>query len=117
MKRLLLICISLMYVVTPYRCSWCQEKYWDDTIHIGIKSEYKEKFEKEEFTISDFQYDNVESFRYSILYDEQNGCIGTIYISLKKHGTREVKKALKHFEKLEFVGWVQKSEIVHLAFN
>lgn len=112
MKRILIIFVILLSGLCLVGCK-NEKMYRDDMILVMVKSDYKDKFLNKEFTISDFQYENVESFKYGVFFEKDN--LGLLSIYLKKGGVREVNKALKHFEKLDFVesvetsGWVTKA--------
>ncbi len=109
MRRLFIAFTCLMFVTC---LASCKREYTDNCIIVGIKSEYKERFENKEFTISDFQYDNIESFRYSFWYEDESN--GIMFVYLKKHGSKQIKKALEHIEKLDFVEWVEVNSIGYL---
>lgn len=100
MKRILIIFVILLSGLCLVGCK-NKITYIDDKILVIVKLDYKDKFFNKEFTISDFQYENVESFKYDVFFEKSNCGLLTIY--LKKHGIKEVNKALKHFEKLDFV--------------
>jgi hypothetical protein len=108
MKRIFLIFMLLILSVTLVGCkneTIDEKKYADDRITISIKSIYKEEFLDKKFGFDDFNYKNVESFSYSYWYGDH----GFIFIHLKKTGKREVKKAMRHFEKLYFVEFCSES--------
>lgn len=81
-------------------CS-CKDKFAPDKVLIMIKAEYREKFEAEEFSLDDFEWDNVEKFTYEALYDKSSK--PWMVVNLKKHGKKYVLAAIKHFKTLEFV--------------
>lgn len=70
---------------------------------VSIKTEYKEKFLAEEFSIEDFAWDNIDKIEYGPWYGTLNTERGWITVYLKKHGKKEVKNAAKHFDSLPFV--------------
>mgnify|MGYP006896557632 CR=1 FL=1 len=85
-------------------------KYADDKIIVTIKSIYEDEFLNKEFGFDDFNYKNVESFSYSAWF----GDCGFVFIHLKKTGKIEVRKAIRHFEKLYFVEECTKSPYFYL---
>ena len=98
MKRIFLIFMMLILSVTLVGCEK-KPKYANDKIIISIKSDYRDEFLNREFGLDDFNYKNVKSFSYSEWYNDS----GFIFIRLKRTGKIEVKRAMKHFEKLYFV--------------
>lgn len=92
-----------------------KEKYSDDSIIVFIKLEYKDKFENQEFTMTDFKYANVKSFSYKGWHEDKGESYGVMYIHLQKDGREEIKEAIKHFEKLEFVEDVKKEPLIETA--
>ena len=103
MKRIFLIFMLLILSVTLVGCEK-KPKYANDKIIISIKSDYSDEFINREFGLDDFNYKNVKSFSYSEWYNDS----GFIFIRLKRTGKIEVKRAMKHFEKLYFVEFCSK---------
>ena len=79
--------------------------YSDKYIELILKDEYKSKFINKEFEENDFKYKNFLSFEYPWGYDLTN--IESVYIYLKKPGKNELKKAIKYYEKNEYVKKVE----------
>ncbi|MCI6508782.1 MAG: hypothetical protein SOY80_06960 [Bacilli bacterium] len=79
--------------------------YSDKYIELILKDEYKSKFINKEFEENDFKYKNFLEFEYSWDYDLTN--IESVYIYLKKPGKNELKKAIKYYEKNEYVKKVE----------
>ena len=79
--------------------------YSDNQIELILKDEYKSKFINKEFEENDFKYKNFLSFEYPWGYDLTN--VESVYISLKKPGKNELKKAIKYYEKNEYVKKVE----------
>ena len=79
--------------------------YSDKYIELILKDEYKSKFINKEFEENDFKYKNFLKFEYSWDYDLTN--IESVYIYLKKPGKNELKKAIKYYEKNEYVKKVE----------
>ncbi len=109
MKRIFLIFMLLILSVTLVGCAK-KPKYANDKIIISIKSDYRDEFLNREFGLDDFNYKNVKSFSYSEWYNDS----GFIFIRLKRTGKIEVKRAMKHFEKLYFVEFCSKSAYGYL---
>ncbi len=79
--------------------------YSDNQIELILKDEYKSKFISKEFEENDFKYKNFLSFEYPWGYDLTN--VESVYISLKKPGKNELKKAIKYYEKNKYVKKVE----------
>lgn len=107
-------CILLIFCLGLYNYinNSSRKEYSEEKIIVAIKSDYKAKFQDQLFEISDFNYDNVDRFYY-VKWDEKSE-IGFIHIYLKKTGKREVNRAIKHFEKLEFVDWCERIAIMYV---
>ncbi len=110
MKKIFIVLASIMFIMC---LTGCKKEYSDDSLELYIKLEYKDKFENQEFTMTDFKYDNLKSFRYYGWYDDNDNdeSYGIMFIYLQKAGQKEIKKAIKHFEKLEFVKDVKKDPL------
>jgi hypothetical protein len=78
-----------------------EPKFRDDSVGMMIKQEYWAKFEAQEFTITDFNWDNIEKISYEQYFDRTPTRCITVY--LKKHGEKEVLSAVDHFNTLDFV--------------
>lgn len=108
-----IILLCFLPLVVSNKCSCkkqLEEEFVDYNFIIGIKSDYKYKFGN--FTIEDFNYENVDHFTYMPWLDNVNE--GYMVIYLKKTGMDEIEKAMEHFEKLEFVSFCEKNGIGHL---
>ena len=79
--------------------------YSDNQIELILKDEYKSKFINKEFEENDFKYKNFLSFEYPWGYDLTN--VESVYISLKKPGKNELKKAIKYYENNKYVKKVE----------
>ena len=79
--------------------------YSDNQIELILKDEYKSKFINKEFEETDFKYKNFLSFEYPWGYDLTN--VESVYISLKKPGKNELKKAIKYYENNKYVKKVE----------
>ena len=79
--------------------------YSDKYIELILKDEYKSKFINKEFEENDFKYKNFLSFEYPWGYDLTN--VESVYISLKKPGKNELKKAIKYYENNKYVKKVE----------
>lgn len=95
-----IIVLGVILIMLFSLCS-CKEKFAPDRVSVMVKAEFREKFEKKEFSVEDFEWDNVEKFMYEIWYDEFEK--GWMVVYLKKHGKKHVLAAIAHFETLEFV--------------
>ena len=108
MKKIFIVLASIMFIMC---LTGCKKEYSDDRLELYIKLEYKDKFENQEFTMTDFKYDDVKSFSYTGWYDDNDESYGIMFIYLQKAG----QKAIKHFEKLEFVKDVKKEPLMEIA--
>lgn len=122
MKRILILFSILVFGVYLVGCengikrNNCKEKEYNyalTEILVMVKSEYKDKFLNKEFTISNFQYENVKSFKYGTFFEKSGQ--GMLVIYLKRPGAEEVEDALKHFEKLGFVENAEKNAFVYMC--
>ena len=111
MKRLFVAFMCLMFIICLVGCKK-EEQYTDDGIIIEIKSTYKDKFLNKEFELSDFNFQNIETYSYSKWYDVKNR--GYIFIYLKKTGKKEVEAAMQHFKQLSFVEECEQMPIISL---
>ena len=103
--------MSLMFILCLTGCKK-EKQYRDDAIIIEIKSSYKNEFLKKEFELSDFDFQNIETYSYSEWYDNKNR--GYIFIYIKKTGKKEIEEAMKHFKQLYFVEKCEKMPIISL---
>ena len=81
------------------------EKYSLKYVFVCIKSEYKEKYLAEEITIEDFNWDNIDNIEYAFWSYESNHA--WIYVYLKKQSPWAARRAMRHFESLDFVEFVE----------
>ena len=101
-----LVCIGVMLIICmSIGLSGCGDKEYKmvtDSLSVCIKTEFREKFKTEEFTVEDFQWSNVKEIEYSFWYDlsESHGWM-TVY--LKKCEKKRVLAAVDHFKTLDFV--------------
>ena len=114
--RAIIVVIILVISIVISGCSCkkqkqLKEEFVDYKFIIGIKSDYKYKYGN--FTIEDFNYENIDHFTYMSWYDNVNE--GYMVIYLKKTGMDEIEKAMEHFEKIEFVSLCEKVAIVRKA--
>ena len=110
MKKVLIILIFIFPMIFITGCT--NEKFSKESIIVTIKSEYKDEFLNNEFTIEDFNFENIKRVEYSAWNETSNN--GVMIIYLIKTGKRFVNSALKHFEKLDFVKNVDKNYIVSI---
>ena len=86
-----------------------EEEFVLDKVGVNIKAEFQQKFESREFTIEDFEWDNVKSVKYitSNLTDTDFNPIPDsnryVEIYLKKPGRNRVFDAIEHFRTLDLV--------------
>ena len=101
-KKILILGVTLIMALGLF--AGCGNKtYYVDRVIVVVKTEYKEKFLAEEFSVEDFEWSNVkkiESSWWSVASDT-----GYITVLLKKHGKKRVDSAIKHFETLDFVAY------------
>ena len=121
--KIAIITLALILVVVIATFAWV-ETYWSyiddvvfrnykpkeyalDFVKVDIREEYVNQFKAEEITIEDFDWSNIERIEYFV-YDSASMqvCYG-IKVYLIKTGEREVKKALMHFRKLDFVTYAR----------
>ena len=99
-KKIILMGVVLIMGLGLFAgCS--NDDYVTDSVIVTIGAEFRDVFLAEEFTIEDFEWDNVESIVY--MNWNENASIGFMLIRLKRHGRRRVRNAIRHFETLEFV--------------
>ena len=111
MKRLFVAFMCLMVIMYLVGCKK-EKQYTDDGIIIEIKSTYKDKFLNKEFELSDFNFQNIETYSYSKWYDAKNR--GYIFIYLNKAGKNEIEEAMQHFKQLSFVQECEQMPIISL---
>lgn len=99
MKKTIIMFLLLILSVSLFACN--NEMITTDRLIVIVKAEYYEQFEVENFTIIDFQYDNIEKIVYGKWYDKSEQGYITVY--LKKHGKKNVLNAIKHCKTLYFV--------------
>jgi len=101
-RKFFIIGVTLIIIMSAGVFSGCKKPdYYTDRVSVSIKTEYKDKFLAEEFTVADFTWDNVKSIKYEGWYDTIYRGIMTVY--LKKAGKLQIKNAINHFEGLDFV--------------
>ena len=110
-KKLLVLEIALIMCLCLL--SGCSNRYYNDQIEVFVKVEYLEKFNEKNFTLEDFNFDNIDKFYYFIYQevgvdgDRMHGS-EHLRVYLKKCGRNQVEKAINHFKQLEFVERVEK---------
>jgi hypothetical protein len=85
--------------------------YLTDQVTVTIKQEYWAKFEAQEFTITDFNWNNIDKIIDWEYYSTSIARYMTVY--LEKHGGKEVLMAVDHFNTLDFVASAGKVGITH----
>jgi hypothetical protein len=81
----------------------CGDEFETDSVSVSIKADFKDKFLSEEFSIDDFDWENVERIEYIIWYSTSDPEIGFLTVYLKEHGKKQVRDAIEHFNTLDFV--------------
>lgn len=115
-KKAAIICCSVILVIAMvFAAFWLTtlikqnaKEIVLDCVTVMIKAEYKDRFIAEDFTIDEFKWDNTESIEY--LYWFEKSSTGCMTVRLKKHGKKQVKDAVRHFNTLEFV---ESAEIIY----
>jgi len=79
------------------------EEFALDCVSVLIKAEYREKFLAEEFTVEDFEWDNIDRIEYRTWYDNISEPCGGMVVYLKEKGREQVIAAVEHFKTLDFV--------------
>ncbi len=79
----------------------CDGMTADDRVVVTIKAEFREKFDKEEFSVEDFAWDNIEKIVFGAWSSVSN--TGRIEVFLKQHGKKQVKEAMNHLKTIDFV--------------
>ena len=73
-------------------------------VDILVKEEYRERYNQEEFTVEDLEWDNVEKIEYWGYWQTTNGFrFMRIAVFLKRGGSKNCRRACLHFNKLDFV--------------
>jgi len=98
---LVIVCLIVIYAVYISDLRKWEDRYDTDKVRVTIKSAFKEKFLAEEFSVEDFEWDNVEKIEYGEWYE--NISTGGIVIYLKKHGRQQVLDAIDYLKKLDFI--------------
>ena len=108
-KKFIFIGMMLTIMFSVYECRLIpRQSYAYDCVSVTICKEYSEKFEAEEFTVEDFQWDNAER----IIYDHSPN-YPEIIIYLKKHSKKQISKAIEHLETLDFVEQAERVFLYH----
>lgn len=90
-----------MVLITILGLSGCDDNTAADRVVVTIKAEYREKFDNEEFTVDDFEWDNIDKIVYGAWSSVSD--TGRLEVFLKKTGKKQVKQAIKHLKTIEFV--------------
>lgn len=119
-KNIRIACALIAILMSLFVFSACEEKlpygdFCDDRVIVNIKQEYKDAFLSNSFTIDDFDWYNIEKISYLAWYDNIVPEQGYIIVYLKRHGKLEVRSAINHFTRLDFVSSAEPSVIQHMA--
>jgi len=98
---LVIVCLIVIYAFYISDLRKWEDRYDTDKVSVAIKADFRDKYLAEEFSVEDFEWDNVEKIEY--LGWSDNISTGGMKIYLKKHGRRQVLDAVEHFKKLDFV--------------
>jgi len=102
-KKIFVSAICLMVALTLFGSGYLEynpgSEFELDVVTVSIKEEFQQQFEEEQFTIEDFEWENVDWIRY--VKNFTGG--GNIKVYLKEQGREEVLEAIEHFETLNFV--------------
>lgn len=80
------------------------EEFDFSVVDILVKEEYRERYNQEEFTVEDLEWDNVEKIEYwAYGYETDGNRFLRIVVFLKKGGSKNCRRACLHFNKLDFV--------------
>lgn len=80
------------------------EEFDFSVVDILVKEEYRERYNQEEFTVEDLEWDNVEKIEYwAYGYETDGNRFLRIVVYLKKAGSKNCRRACLHFNKLDFV--------------
>lgn len=80
------------------------EEFDFSVVDILVKEEYRERYNQEEFTVEDLEWDNVEKIEYWGYGYAPNGSeFMRIAVFLKRGGSKNCRRACLHFNKLDFV--------------
>ena len=111
-KKMISLLVVILLIICVCGCDG-KEQYSDYNFYAVIKSTYKDNYDNKLFQLSDFEYDNIDHFSYTIWSDKDN--IGYLCIYLKKTGKKEIEKAMKHFSALDFVEKCEKVPIMYIV--
>jgi len=100
-RKLLLIGVIAIMALGVFTGCERRPEFVTDQVWVSINAEFRDKFLAEEFTVEDFEWDNVERMVYNIWYDSLS--VGCMTVYLKEHGRRQVLNAVEHFNTLKFV--------------
>lgn len=81
----------------------CSDDIARDTVSVSIKEEYKDKFLSKDFSIDDFEWENIDRIEYGTWHSTSENETGFLTVHLKKHGKKQVKDAVKHLNSLDFI--------------
>lgn len=81
-----------------------QKNAWDTSFRIAVKEEYFDKFDAEEFSLSDFEWSGASSLKY-IHYSKTY--FHEVTVMLKSHGQQKVQQAIEHIKNFQFVKGVR----------
>lgn len=98
-KILVLGVIMIMALGALGGCS--EDNIAEHLVIVTVKTEFHDKFVSKDFSIDDFNWDNVDRFEYGAWSSINN--TGELTVLLKKHGKKQVRQAVRHFNKLTFV--------------
>ncbi len=80
------------------------EEFDFSVVDILVKEEYRERYNQEEFTVEDLEWDNVEKIEYwAYGYETDGNRYLRIAVFLKRGGSKNCRRACLHFNKLDFV--------------
>jgi len=98
------IAVLMLAVASVFMLAGCDTRQYDQ-VELGIREEYREKFENREFTLADFDWNNFYAYLYwetSPIYPSKLPGM-MMRLRLKEKGLRYVEEAISHLETLSFV--------------
>ena len=90
--------------IAYYQGNSPEVKFEIGRVDVLIKNEFSAKYDAEEFTVEDFELDNIERIEYKS-YLSLNMRMFTLY--LKQHGEEYVLEAVEDLGKLDFVEYAE----------
>ena len=119
MKKFMIIFTVVLLLCSIFTMTACEgnNEYVEGEFVVSIKSEYKNAFYEENFTVEDFKYEYIESIRYDVWYSNEQEEVGYIYVQLKEKYVEYINEVMQSVKQLDFVQNVERVPIIQVPEN